>query len=167
MVALHGHLHLHTTMVKSLVSQAHGFNSHHFTHRHITWVQSLCSWGHNFIATRWKEIELLKFHAKSACWKENHKIKHTNLNQTSLFVFSEESSIPWHMNLWHSPMPSGSQGFSLSLFLATNSVLITIPGFQNPKWLRWVNLKYVVHGWESALHNLLNSCSLPSPVYLD
>jgi hypothetical protein len=30
-----------------------------------------------------KEIELLKFHAKSARWKENHKIKHTNLNQTS------------------------------------------------------------------------------------
>jgi hypothetical protein len=31
MVALHGHLHLHTTMAKSLGSQAHGFDSHHFT----------------------------------------------------------------------------------------------------------------------------------------
>jgi hypothetical protein len=34
MVALHGHLHLHTTMVKSLGSQAHGFDSHHFTEAH-------------------------------------------------------------------------------------------------------------------------------------
>lgn len=76
------------------------------------------------------------------------------------FVFSEESSIPSHINLWQSPMPSSSQGFSLSLLLATNTIPITIPGFQNLKWLGGVNLKYVVHGWELALYNLLNSCSL-------